>query len=117
QHLARCEHCGEDVGAPNVRAARATTEIQALAVRYRAALEDAHSRNCESVIQQFQQEVAKSRAIVCRSKAELEGITAHARGSWLIGTFQQQVRAGIRAPDEPEWAWARCQDERWVPHY
>lgn len=117
QHVDRCEHCGYDVGAPNVRAARDRAETEALEQRYRAAIEDAHRRNCDSVVKQFQDEVAKSRAVVCKTKDQLHGIAAPAQGSWVIPTYHQQVRGGARAPDDPKWAWARCQEERWFPNY
>jgi hypothetical protein len=115
-HRDRCEVCGLDVGAPNVRAANEPEEVQALEQRYAAAVADARGRGCQEVVERFEQQAAASKAVLCKHFSDVYGLAAKGSGSWLILTYQDQVRAG-RPPDAPEWARRRILEERWFTNY
>jgi len=109
----RCPHCGTDVGFPNVRAARRSAERDALEKRYQAALDAARAAGREAVVRDFEAQVARSQAVMCRQPEAL-----HALPTKMILTYQQEVNAGARPPDTDEWAWLRpAGEQRWFPGY
>lgn len=113
-HVATCPHCGGRLTAPNVRAAAAPQELTALHQRYQDACDAAVLRGADATVRAFERAASSSRAVICRQKSQLTGLTA----SNLMSTYWQQVRAEVRFPDTPEWAQLRSSEEtRWFANY
>ena len=115
-HERNCPGCQGDVGFPNVRAAETTEEVAALNQRVRLATEDAESRNCLSVLQEFASAVLSSKAVFCRSLSLLNSLVSSETA--LYNTFHQQVQAQARIPEENFWDTARpAVGSTLFPHY
>lgn len=100
-----CVACQFDVGFPNVRAASAREEEEALKARVDKGLVSARARKCEEVLNKFGDAVLQSQAVIARS-LELV-LTLVSSDSGMYVSFQQQVEAGIRLPEDNEWDAAR----------
>ncbi len=76
-------------------------ERDALEDRYRAAKRDAVSRNADVVLQNFENAIDHSQAVISRSESEvLRLANSHKQ---LYSTYYQQIEAGVRLPDGDEW--------------
>src|ERR1700722_16002205 len=85
-----CAVCNTDAGFPNVRVARRQSEADALATRYKEALNSAKVRGISAELHAFEAAVSSSKAVMNRSLGALS--------DWLNGTselflsFHNQVR-------------------------
>ncbi|HEX7185075.1 MAG TPA: hypothetical protein VF756_24820 [Thermoanaerobaculia bacterium] len=97
----RCPHCGRVGKAPNVKAAEAESEKQALDERYQASLWDADGRRCRDVVDAFEAAAAGSQAVInCRLEV-LERLA-----SWdgeIYASFYQRLEGGIQLPYGDRW--------------
>lgn len=115
-HFVNGPHCDAHQGFPNVRRASAADESAALGSRYDAAKADAQLRSCESQLQQFENAVAKSNAVLCMRWGVV--LKAFDRENALFKTFYQQVSAGDRFPADSYFDQARLSvDATFFPYY
>src|ERR1700692_1507414 len=89
-----CPTCGNDVGFPNVRAAKELDEKAALAKRYEKALENASRRGCRDVVVAFLGALRSSVAGICRSPSKVKELLSSS--DELYASFYQLVGAGAR---------------------
>jgi len=89
-----CPTCGNDVGFPNVRAAKEYEEKAALAKRYENALQNASGRGCSEVVVEFLNALTSSVAVICRSPSKVKELVSSANE--LYASFYQLVGAGAR---------------------
>jgi len=100
----------------NVRQADDDTERAALQGRYDIAKADALSRGVDLIVEDFENAVSKSVAVIARSETELHRLASSSRQ--LYGTYYQQIEAGLRLPDGNEWDMAReITDSILFPNY
>jgi len=92
-----CPTCGNDVGYPNVRAAKELEEKAALAKRYKTALERAASRGCTATLLDFLNALTQSVAVICRSYSKVKELVSS--DSELYASFCQLIGAGARRPE------------------
>jgi len=112
----RCSSCGRDLGYPNVHASQKREEVAALNSRWEAVHQRAIQRGTETVLNLFEQELRKSKAVLCRRLGT---------ANWLIssdnihlGSFWLEVDAGIRTPEDNEFDRARAAvDATFFPYY
>lgn len=90
----KCSTCGEHIGYPNVRAANQPEERAALGVRYAAAVSRAQARGAGAVLQQFEEAVARSSAVVSCDLYRLREILADPRV--LYTNYHLAVRGQVR---------------------
>jgi hypothetical protein len=96
-----CPHCGRPGRFWNVLAADEPDERAALDRRYQAARKDAISRKADGALQDFENALASSKAVIARSQSEVLRLASSTRQ--LYGTYYQLVEAGLRLPDGDEW--------------
>lgn len=89
-----CPSCGKHVGYPNVRIADAMEEREALEARYSTALASAIPRGAGVAIEQFDEAVRKSCAVLTVSVDVLKKLATD--DSALFTTYHQAVRAQVR---------------------
>lgn len=100
-HVDRCVGCGVDVGYPNVRAALVHEEVSALEARYAAAILDAEQRNVGRVVKRFEERLASSAAVICRSwSIAARMLTDDHR---MIPRFYDEIEAEQRIPEDNEF--------------
>src|SRR6266403_1638181 len=111
----KCSHCGNDVPPPaqhcphcgqpgrfwNVLDADKPDERSALDRRYQAARTDAIARNCYGALQDFENALAGSVAVIARYPSDVLRLASSTRQ--LYGTYYQLVEGGLRLPDGNEW--------------
>jgi hypothetical protein len=115
-HARFCPVDQTDVGFPNVRAAETPEEVNALDTRCGAAAQDAQSRSCLPVLEDFRRAVLSSKAVICRSLNALQALVSG--DSALYSTFYQQVRSEARIPEDNLWDKARgAVDATLFPNY
>ncbi len=102
QPAERCPHCGRPGIFWNVITANDAAERATLERRYQAAKSDAASRNADAPLQDFENAIADSTAVIARSESEVLRLASNSRQ--LYGTYYQLIDAGIRLPDGDEWA-------------
>jgi hypothetical protein len=108
--------CGLDVGFPNRRRAERADEIEALNARVKSALAASEAKGAEATLIEFGSIVDTSHAVMNRSLTTLQSWLMTTNG--LFSTFHQQVRAGLRSPDDSIWDDQRASAENTVnPHY
>lgn len=92
-------------------------EKDALEIRYQAARNEAGKRRGESLVQQFEDAVAKqSRAVIGRSWEEINRLASSEKE--LYATFYSLVSAGVRIPNNSQWDQYRGRvDEALFLHY
>lgn len=96
----KCPTCGEQVGAPNVRAAGAATQRAALRERYDEALQRAESRGAKKAVLDFRSAVECSIAVV---GCELYRLRELAKDpSALYSNYYLAVRGEVRRAAEAE---------------
>lgn len=107
-----CPVCSEHVGYPNVRLAERSNEVAALEARVVAAFASAKARGVESELNSFSLSVKSSKAIMNRRLDTLQ--------SWLNSnnplfiSFHQQVRSGLRIPEDSRWDQQRTSAENTI---
>jgi hypothetical protein len=89
-----CPSCGNDVGYPNVRAAKEYEEKAALAKRYENALQNASARGCSDAIVAFLHALMSSVAVICRSASKVKELVSS--DNEIYASFYQLVGAGAR---------------------
>jgi hypothetical protein len=111
-----CPHCGQPGNFWNVIAANEPEERGALDRRYRAARKDATTRKADVALQEFENALAGSKAVIGRSESEILRLATSTRQ--LYGTYYQLIEAGLRLPDGDEWDVLReLADTVLFPHY
>jgi len=96
-----CPHCGQPGYFWNVLAAEEPAESAALERRYQAAKKNAIARKADSALQEFENALASSMAVIARSESEVLRLATSPRQ--LYGTYYQLREAGLRLPDGEEW--------------
>src|ERR1700686_4007359 len=96
-----CPHCGRPGYFWNVLAADDPDERAALDRRYQAARTDAIARKADGGLQNFENALAGSSAVISRSQSDVLRLATNTRQ--LYGTYYQMVEAGLRLPDGDEW--------------
>ena len=111
-----CTSCGNDVGFPNVRAAKEYEEKAALAKRYKKALENASGRGCSDVVIAFLDALGYSVAVICGSPSKVNELVSSANA--LYNNFYQLVGAGARRLEGVKMDLLRgIADSIMFPHY
>ncbi|MCP4583479.1 MAG: hypothetical protein GY839_17865 [candidate division Zixibacteria bacterium] len=100
-HSRTCKVCEYDAGFPNKRAAEKPIEQTALDKRYTDALLDGEKRGCKDNILQFQEEIKKSKAVLCRSLSKIQEFVSS--DNELYATFYQLVSAGAKIPEKNKY--------------
>jgi hypothetical protein len=101
QPAERCPHCGRPGYFWNVISAEDVGECAALERRYQAAKADAESRGASACLQDFENALVGSKAVIARSEHDVLRLATSTRQ--LYGTYYQQIEAGVRLPDEDKW--------------
>ncbi|HEY0324190.1 MAG TPA: hypothetical protein VGC66_24805 [Pyrinomonadaceae bacterium] len=101
QPAERCPHCGRPGYFWNVITATDSAERAALERRYQAAKRDAVSRKADSNLQDFENAIAGSKAVIARSESEVLRLASSNRQ--LYSTYYQQIEAGVRLPEGDQW--------------
>lgn len=97
-------------------AAEEPAEIAALERRYQAAKKDATARKADGALQDFENALSGSKAVIARSESEVLRLATSTRQ--LYGTYYQLIEAGLRLPDGDEWDVLReLADTVLFPHY
>jgi len=105
-----CPTCDEDVGFPNVRYTEDSEETDALRKRLETAEASALAGGYTSILDLFASEVsAKSQAIVARSLSMITDLIES--DAKLYTTFQMQLAADARLPEDNEFDRVRTQFE------
>lgn len=100
----------------NVVAAEEADERAALDRRYQAAKKDAIVRNVESPLQEFENAVVVTKAVISRSESEVLRLASSTRQ--LYATYYQMIEAELRLPDGDDWdALREPADTVLFPHY
>lgn len=102
QPAERCPHCGRPGIYWNVIAANDAAERAILERRYQAAKSEAVTRKADASLQNFENAIADSKAVIARSESEVLRLANSNRQ--LYGTYYQLVDAGVRLPDGDEWS-------------
>ncbi|MBA3492565.1 MAG: zinc ribbon domain-containing protein, partial [Gammaproteobacteria bacterium] len=97
----RCPHCGRPGYFWNVITAMEPAEREALERRYQTAKRDATSRGADGPLQDFENAIAGSKAVIARSEGEVLRLATSTRQ--LYSTYYQQIEAGVRLPDGDAW--------------
>jgi len=109
-------HCEAFLGYPNVRAAQEPAEKKKLDQRYLTARNDAKSRSCEPVLDQFEDAVCQSQAVISRRWGVLTKISEHSND--LFKTYYQQLTDQDRLPQDSYFDRARLAvDATFFPYY
>lgn len=112
----RCPHCAQPGLFPNVRAAQATSERQALDRRYQAALREAEGRGARAVVESFEAAAQASQAVMARPLRELDRLASSDRE--LLSTYYNLLQAEVRLPHGNDWDRLRgIADEALFPGY
>jgi hypothetical protein len=96
-----CPHCGRPSYYPNVDMANEVDERAALENRYQAAKRDAVSRNADVPLQDFENSVRVSQAVLARSDIEVHRLASSDKQ--LYATYYQLTEAGVRLPEGDQW--------------
>lgn len=96
----KCPTCGEHVGAPNVRAADATSERLALQQRYQSALERAELRDAKAAVANFRSALKTSVAVASCGLYRLRELATDANA--LYTNYHLGVRGEVRRAAELE---------------
>ena len=116
QPAACCPHCGRPGIFWNVRQADDVNERAALQSRYDAAKAEALSRGATVTVDDFENAVGKSLAVIARSDTDVYRLANSTRQ--LYATYYKQIDAGLRLPDGNEWDVAReITDSLLFPNY
>jgi len=84
--------------------------------RYQAAKREAIARNVERPLQEFENAVVVTKAVIARSESEVLRLAGSTRQ--LYATYYQMIEAQLRLPDGDEWdALREPADTVLFPHY
>lgn len=97
----RCPHCALPGLFPNVRAAEASAEREALGRRYEGALRTAADCGTGEKIAQFEEAVAGSKAVLARSMRELDRLSSSDQE--LFTTYYGLLRGEVWLPHDNKW--------------
>ncbi|HEX6861236.1 MAG TPA: hypothetical protein VF414_00380 [Thermoanaerobaculia bacterium] len=112
----RCPHCALPGLFPNVRAAEAPAEREALGRRYRRALQVAIGRGAAEKVAHFEEAAASSKAVMARPARELDRLVSSDRE--LIPSYYGLLAGQMRLPHGNEWDGMRgIADEALFPGY
>jgi hypothetical protein len=112
----RCPHCALPGLFPNVRAAEAKGEREALAQRYRRALRAATDRGAGDQVAQFEAAAGISKAVMARPTRELDRLIASDQE--MIPSYYGLLAGQVRLPHGNEWDGLRgTADEALFPGY
>jgi hypothetical protein len=112
----RCPHCAQPGLFPNVRAAEATEEQQALERRYLEALRGATSRGAQNVVAELETALGASKAVMARPMREVDRLSASDQE--IIPTYYGLLGGQVRLPHGNEWDGLRgTADETLFPGY
>lgn len=115
-NLNQCPHCAQPGLFPNVRAAAQPEERAALEQRYQQAIAEAAARGEAAAVQEFQDALGDSRAVIARPLGEVERLAVSDRQGYA--SYYQLVDAEVRLPDGDEWEiLRRLADEAFFPGY
>jgi len=92
----KCLTCGFSAGPPNVRTAERIEEREALEGRYVEARRIAAAKGCLSILENFEQGVTTSVAVVNMDAKDLFSFVTGGRG--LYTNYEVGVEAGLRKP-------------------
>ncbi|MBB3645867.1 hypothetical protein FHX14_002046 [Rhizobium sp. BK619] len=104
-----CPACGRDCGFPNVRLASSSEEVAALEKRVADAQVSAAARQCGAQLASFAESVEGARAAIARNLHVIDDLIKGDRNHYT--SYQAQVHAGARDPEENEWDRVRTQYE------
>ncbi|MFY9619311.1 MAG: hypothetical protein WAQ99_05825 [Pyrinomonadaceae bacterium] len=111
-----CPHCGRPGIFWNVREAEEADEVAGLDHRYQAARKDAVARKADLVLQDFENALSRSKAVITRNHNDVLRLASSTRQ--LYATYYQLVESGVRLPDGDEWDVVReLADTLLFPHY
>jgi hypothetical protein len=115
--LDRCVHCGFDLGFPNVRAARATDEQNALVARYDAQLDSIPDKRVRETVLRFQRCVERESSVVVNKTAQaLAEMLSSERD--LFVPYYKLVEIDRRVPNLDDWnRWRPLVDQILFPQY
>src|SRR3954467_12509387 len=99
-HALTCVTCGCFVGFPNVRAANHPDELSALNARYQLARSAAAADGRSSTIDQFEQRLKTSAAVINTKVEDLHAFLANPKA--LYSTYSLGVKGQVRRPADPE---------------
>jgi hypothetical protein len=97
----RCPHCANPGLFPNVFAAQAAGEREALEKRYKAANLEAESRGAGDAVREFEAAMAGSQAVIARPARELLRLATS--DNEIYGTYYDPINAGLRLPAGGKW--------------
>ncbi len=110
-----CPACGNDVGVPNVRKSRDTSEVVALGLRHAKARESAVNGNFDSIFDAYEAAVRESQAVVCMFPSRLLQVVLEGA---LLSTFMKQVEGEMRVAQDNEFDAVRSSfEEAYFPGY
>ncbi|HEX7333597.1 MAG TPA: hypothetical protein VF290_18990 [Pyrinomonadaceae bacterium] len=101
QPATSCPHCGRPGIFWNVIQANDDGERAELQSRYSAVKADALARGTDGPLQNFEDAIASSIAVIARSEVDVHRLANSSRQ--LYATYYQQLDAGVRLPDGDEW--------------
>jgi len=101
QPAERCPHCGRPGVFWNVIAAEEPPERAALDRRYQAAKADAASRGAGTTVQDFENAMGQSKAVISRSEVEVKRLASSNRQ--LYATYYELTEEGISLPAGDDW--------------
>lgn len=93
-----CPGCQADAGFPNVRAAEAPTEKDALHQRLADAEVSTKARKCDSVLRNFGSAVLKSKAVICKNLAVVSRLVSSDNA--LYASFYREIEGELRLPED-----------------
>lgn len=96
-----CPHCARPGYFWNVIQANDPAEREELEKRYQTAKSDVSARRADSRLQDFEDAIANSRAVLARSESEVLRLASSDRQ--LYATYYQMLDAGLRLPEGGQW--------------
>jgi hypothetical protein len=101
---------------PNVRAAEEPAERDALEKRYQNAVANTVSRGCGDVLEDFENIIGKTQAVINRSLSEVQRLARS--DNEVYATYYQLSESGIKIPDSDKWdSLRRVADDALFPGY
>ena len=104
-HETYCSHCARPQRFPNVEAARLQSELDALEFRYEQSRLSAATRGCSDVVDRFEQEVQKSRPVICCTLEKIEPLSSNHHDLFQTYHHLQALRSRASSPvsGDPDW--------------
>jgi len=96
-----CPHCARPALYPNVEAARADEETEALLNRYETAIGAATARGCGDKVKEFEEALKASQAVTARNQGDLQRLAT--ADNELYATYYELVDAQVRIPAGKKW--------------